>query len=506
MDILNKKFSTAKNLVPQEILDLPERVLQFGTGVLLRGLPDFLIDKANRQGIFNGRIVVVKSTDGGDAEAFTRQDNLYTVVVKGIENGELIEENTVCSTISRVLSAKKDWQEILKCAENPDLTVVISNTTEMGIQLVQDDIEQEPPVSFPGKLLAFLYARYKAFDGDKDKGLVIVPTELIVDNALKLEEIVLELAHLNALESPFIDWLENHNSFCNSLVDRIVPGKPNEATCQALTSELGYEDDLLTMSEVYVLWAIEGDDRIKSILSFQQVHEGVIIEPNIEQYRELKLRLLNGTHTLSCGVGFLSGFPTVKEAMQDEILEAYISRLMMTEIAVAMPYPIEENSVLRFGEQVLDRFRNPNIDHRWISITMNYTSKMAARNVPTLLTYYKVKQDVPVCFALGFAAYLLFMKAVKSEKDIYYGAFKGEFYPIQDDKAAYFYELWQKLPLNDVVTTALRNQNLWDADLSVLPNFNNKVATFLSEMVENGVFSTLHKQLANKEYEMSNSI
>ena len=513
MNILNKDLCITNGLIPKEIFDLPERVLQFGTGVLLRGLPDYLIDKANRQGVFNGRIVVVKSTDGGDAAAFDRQDNLYTLVTKGIENGVLIEENTICSAISRVLSAKNQWQEVLDCAANPDLTIVISNTTEMGIQLIQDDIRQEPPVSFPGKLLAFLYARYKAFDGDKNKGLVIVPTELIVNNALKLEEIVLELAHLNALESPFIDWLENHNAFCNSLVDRIVPGKPDADSFQKMTEELGYQDDLLTMSEVYILWAIEGNERIKSVLSFHQADKGVVIEANIEQYRELKLRLLNGAHTLSCGLAFLSGFTTVKEAMKNETIEAYISRLMLSELATSIPYPMDENLVQRFGEQVLDRFRNPYIEHRWISITINYTSKMAARNVPTLLHYYKNvtasrarQEGVPVYFALGFAAYLLFMKAVKCEKEVYYGELNGHFYPIQDDKAAYYYELWQKLAVDELVTTAFKNQNLWGADLSALPNFNDKIVYFLNEMLKNGVFSTLDTELVKSEQTILNSI
>lgn len=506
MNILNKNFCIENGLIPQEKFDLTERVLQFGTGVLLRGLPDYLIDKANRQGIFNGRIVIVKSTDGGDAAAFDRQDNLYTLVIKGIENGVLIEENTICSAISRVLSAKNQWQEVLDCAANPDLTIVISNTTEMGIQLVQDDIQQEPPTSFPCKLLAFLYARYKAFNGDKNKGLVIVPTELIVDNALKLEEIVLELAHLNALESPFIDWLENHNAFCNSLVDRIVPGKPDADSLQKMTEELGYQDDLLTMSEAYILWAIEGDERIKSVLSFHQADKGVVIEPNIEQYRELKLRLLNGAHTLSCGLAFLSDFTTVKEAMQNEVMESYINCLMLSEIAEGMPYPIEKNVVQRFGEQVLDRFRNPYIEHRWISITMNYTSKMAARNVPTLLHYYKKNEGVPVHFALGFAAYMLFMKAIKCEKEVYYGELNGHFYPIQDDKAAYFYELWQKFPTDELVSTTLKNQNIWGADLSGLPNFNHKIVYFLNEMLKNGVFSTLDKQLVKNEQTILNSI
>ncbi|WP_317128494.1 tagaturonate reductase [Hymenobacter radiodurans] len=294
------------------LLELPEKVLQFGTGVLLRGLPDYLIDKANRQGVFNGRIVVVKSTDGGDLTAFERQDNLYTVGIRGVEDGQTIEENVLCASISRVLSAKSQWAEVLDFAASPDLQVVISNTTEVGIQLTADDIQQEPPHSFPGKLLAVLYARFQAFDGDVSKGLIIVPTELIPDNGSKLEAILLELAHRNGLEPEFIEWLETANTCCNSLVDRIVPGKPDAATHQALTTQLGYEDELLTMTEAYLLWAIEGDERVKEILSFHQADKGIFIRPDINLFRELKLRLLNGTHTLSCGLAYLSGCETVR--------------------------------------------------------------------------------------------------------------------------------------------------------------------------------------------------
>ena len=115
---LSKKqlASLTKNVnlvVPNEaVFNLPERVLQFGTGSLLRGLPDYLIDKANRQGIFNGRIVVIKSTDLGDSVAFDKQDNLYTLCIRGVEDGQNIEENIICSAISRVLSAKSQWQEM----------------------------------------------------------------------------------------------------------------------------------------------------------------------------------------------------------------------------------------------------------------------------------------------------------------------------------------------------------------------------------------------------------
>ena len=197
MDHLSKAFLQDR----PELADfsLPEKVLQFGTGALLRALPDYLINKANRQGVFNGRVVVVKSTDSGSATAFDKQDGLYTICLRGIENGEQIDENIISSAISRVLSAKKQWKEILELAESPDLEIVISNTTEVGIQLVSEDIKETPPESFPGKLLSFLYTRYRHFEGDRSKGLVIVPTELLPKNGSLLESIILELAHLNNL-------------------------------------------------------------------------------------------------------------------------------------------------------------------------------------------------------------------------------------------------------------------------------------------------------------------
>src|SRR5690349_14486569 len=249
-----KNIQTDSVAVPGEALfELPEKVLQFGTGVLLRGLPDYFIDKANRKGIFNGRIVVVKSTSQGDSSAFDKQDGLYTLCVRGVENGKKVEENIINSSISRVLSANEEWEKILECAHNRDLQIIISNTTEVGIQLVNDDVRHHPPKSYPGKLLAFLYERFKAFGGSAHSGMVIVPTELIPDNGKKLESIVLELAHLNGLEDAFIEWIEKHNCFCNSLVDRIVPGKPQADVQPEIENELGYSDSLLIMSEVYRL-------------------------------------------------------------------------------------------------------------------------------------------------------------------------------------------------------------------------------------------------------------
>ena len=473
------------------IFDLPEKVLQFGTGVLLRGLPDYFVDKANRQGIFNGRIVVVKSTDSGDSGAFDRQDCLYTLCIRGIEEGKKTEENIIHSAISRVLSARDQWDQILKLAHNPEMQIIMSNTTEVGIQLVEDNIRYRPPVSFPGKLLAFLFERFTAFNGSPESGMVIVPTELIVDNGKKLASIVGQLARMGQLGADFITWMEQHCRFCSSLVDRIVPGKPDPAAAQQLQLDLGYRDDLLAISEVYRLWAIEGDEKVRSILSFAPADAGVIIQPDIEIYRELKLRLLNGTHTLSCGLAFLAGFATVKTAMDDPGFSEYITDLMLQEIAPAIPYPLPLQEARDFGLRVLDRFRNPHIQHQWISITMQYSSKMRMRDIPVLLEHYKKHDSPPARFALGFAAYLLFVRPVKKESDGYRGESRGQYYPINDDKAGYYYELWQGNGPAEVVKLALQNESLWGTDLTRLNGFEKAVRDNLDILINKGAATAL---------------
>ena len=473
-----------KSLLPDSSLtQLPEKVLQFGTGVLLRGLCDYFIDKANKEGIFNGRIVVVKSTDSGGADAFAEQDNLYTICVRGIDKGLPKEEDIISAAISRVLSAQSQWQEILETAKNPAIEIVISNTTEVGLQYVEESITLNPPTSFPAKLIAWLYERFQSGGA----GVVIIPTELIVGNGDKLKEIVGKLCTYNNLPASFTEWLATENNFCNSLVDRIVPGKPKGKSLEELDEKLGYKDELLTIAEVYRLWAIEGNDKVKEVLSFYEADKGVRIEKNIEQYRELKLRMLNGTHTLMCGMAYLSGFETVKEALADDLTEKFITILMTTEIVPAIPYKIEAKICQRYGREVLDRFRNPYLEHQWLSITLQYTMKMRMRNIPLLLNYYKEFNTVPQYFARGFAAYLLFMKAIKTENGKYFGQRGEEIYQIQCDSAPYFYEVWQKQFPEEVVQAVLSNTELWGSDLTQLKGFNENVTTHLSNMIMIGV-------------------
>lgn len=493
--ILKEIEAKSIQLPDEHLFRLPEKVLQFGTGVLLRGLPDYFIDKANKKGLFNGRVVVVKSTAKGGLDAFEAQHHLYTHCVRGIEEGREVVDNIVNAAISRVLHAGTQWPDVLRCAHNPELQVIISNTTEVGIELVKENIHAGVPHSFPGKLLLFLLERFHAFGGSGQSGMVIIPTELLVDNGPMLKSIVVQLAQHNNLPPDFMAWLENSNRFCSSLVDRIVPGLPPKEQRTLLETELGYKDDLLIVSEAYALWAIEGDEKVAEVLSFAAADAGVVIAPNIERFRELKLRLLNGTHTLSCGLALLAGFETVGAAMNDAGFEAFVTGLMQHEIAPAIPYALTTEETSSFGNRVLDRFRNPHLQHHWINISMQYSSKLKMRVVPLLLHHYQKTDTAPQSMALGFAAYILFTKPAKEEAGTYVGEANGNAYPIQDNQARFFMEAWQQTSPGLVVERVLRNKELWDRDLALLPGFADAVTNHLTRLMQEGAVAVVQRHV-----------
>lgn len=508
MERLNNNF-LKEGVLPVDIQgpvanweQLPVKVMQFGTGVLLRGLPDYFIDKANRQQVFNGRIIVVKSTSSGKTDSFAAQDGVYTLCVKGIDQGKEIEEISINTVIKEVLTASDHWNEILAYAKEPQLRIVISNTTEVGIAYNKhDDITLSPPDSYPAKLLAFLYKRFQYFGDDKDAGMVILPTELISDNGKKLKEIVLQLAGQHQLEAKFVSWLREANYFCNTLVDRIVPGKlPFEEQIK-MQERLGYEDELMIMAEPFRLWAIEANDpQVNKILSFSQVDEGIVIHSDIGKFKELKLRLLNGTHTFSCGLAVLAGCETVKEAMADPDLSAYIEGLLMDEIVptVVSRGGIETREATSFAEKVLDRFRNQSLDHKWLNITLNYSSKMEMRNVALLSGFYNAFGKSPEWMALGFAAYLLFMKGTRSIEHQYKGYIAGKgYYTIQDDHAATFELLWHKGQAL-LVETVLRDQHMWKEKLT-FPGFQEKVHYYLDLLMNKDVKQIIAATVKNRK-------
>lgn len=474
-------------------LELPEKVLQFGTGVLLRGLPDFFIDKANKQQLFNGRIVVVKSTATPGADAFDTQNGLFTHCIRGIFNGQLRDDYIVNASISRVLTAATQWEQIVALAANPEMEIIISNTTEAGLVLNKEDkAENGVPASFPGKLMAFLYRRWKHFEGAASAGMVILPTELVPDNGILLAGLVEELAKINQLEDAFIQWLRSANQFCNTLVDRIVPGKLSPELQEHASQHLGYSDELMIMSEPFSLWAIESaSEQVIKKLSFVQADQGVVIAPSIKKFRELKLRLLNGTHTFSCALAFLTGFETVKQAMSSPSFVAYLNDLMRTEIVPGiLGDDITEKDAMHFADSVLERFANPYIEHRWISITLNFTEKMRMRNIPLLLKYYQLKNQVPKQMALGFATYLLFMHSAVAKGNEYFGSYDGKTYKIDDIKAAVFAKNAGG-SLEDYVHAILKETDLWQTDLTQLESFESSIVKYIKQINQEGVSALL---------------
>ncbi len=490
-----------QGLAPAESLfALPEKVLQFGTGVLLRGLPDHFIDKANKQNIFNGRVVVIKSTATGGTDAFKEQDGLFTLLERGVEKGQPSERTFINASISRVLSANEEWDKILECAADPEIRLIISNTTEVGITFLESDVSANRPQSFPGRVLSILMTRYEIFEGSVESGMVIIPTELIVDNGTKLKDIVVKLAIQKGVSETFLHWLKTANDFCNSLVDCIVPGKLADAEQNEAEAELGYEDKLMIMSEPYRLWAIEThSERTKKILSFSQCDAGVVLAPDINKFRELKLRLLNATHTLSCGLAHLSGFTTVKEAMQHETFTNFVSSLMLEEIS---PLIVQNNITLaeahQFAAQVIDRFKNPFIEHLWLNITAQYGSKMAMRTVPLIEKHYSLSNEVPERMALGFAAFIAFMRSAKTDETQYYGMNGERYYKINDDKAAILHAQWQPNDQQTMVNHILKDTSIFGTDLTRYPGFAEAVNSHLLSLRNQGAENTLQAIFAKK--------
>lgn len=387
MERLNKDFYVkGSDLAGKKIVDYPEKVLQFGTGVLLRALPDFYIDVANKQECFCGRVVMVKSTLSEPDPALEKQDCFYTHQIKGIRDGQLIEEVHLNVSISRCLYAEKHWNEILAIAVSPELEIIISNTTEVGIVYQAEEVINGIPNSFPGKLLAVLYQRYLFYQGDPQKGLIVLPTELIDNNADTLLSILKQLTEFNQLSNEFKHWLHNSNSFCNTLVDRIVPGKINAAFQEKVEKELGYKDDLIIMSEPYALWAIEDkNDFLATKLGFLNDSLGCKLVDDLYVYKELKLRLLNATHSFNCAYAIRLGFTYVREAMQNEEFRTYVTRLMEEIMLVLKTDSMMSSDLINtFSAAVFDRICNPYIDHKWESISLYYSTKVRVRCIPLM--------------------------------------------------------------------------------------------------------------------------
>lgn len=493
--VLTPEFQTRDDLLPPDPahLDLPEKAVQFGTGALLRGFVDYFLDQANRVGSFNGRVVMVGSTGSGRDRAVNEQDGLFTLTIQGLREGEPFRENRIIASVSRAISSRDGWSEVLACARKPELELVFSNTTEVGITLDEgDDATLEPPRSFPGKLARFLLERGRHFDFAPDRGVVVIPCELIESNGDRLRQIVLTLAERWQLEPAFARWIEEAVPFCNTLVDRIVPGTPGDDRLAKLRDELGYRDDMLTACEVYRLFAIEGDAALEQRLGFASSDPGIIVTPDVTPYRERKVRVLNGTHTAMVPTALLCGCETVQEAVEDELVGPFVRRLMFEEIVPTL----EAEGAEQFARDVFDRFSNPFIRHALLDITLQATMKMRVRNVPTIIRYAEKFGGAPDSFAFGLAAFLSFMRGEVQDA----ARTRGVKVPA-DDQAGKLRELWRSAvpggegALRETATAFLSDRTLWEEDLSTVPGLAEAVAENLIRIERDGAREALSEHL-----------
>jgi tagaturonate reductase len=382
--------------------ELPERVLQFGTGMLLRSLCAASVDAANRAGAFNGRIVVVQSTPQGNAHAMNAQSGLFTLVERGRDGGKPVERSRLIGAISRALVADTEWDAVQQVVAQPELQVIVSNVTEAGFQL---------DAGFPARLTAALRARFERLrDGPP---LFVIPTELVPDNGPRLAAMVDELAGRAQGDraDEFRRWLSSHVRFCSSLVDRITTGAPPADQREGLETALGYTDALLTVTEPYTFWAIEGDPRaLRAAFPIDVFPEEVVFAPDIGFYEERKLRLLNATHTAMAPLATLAGVRTVREAVDHPRLGAFLRRVLFDEIIPATDLPPEAAEA--FARSVVERFRNPWLDHEWRVILNNQETKMRIRVVPLIGAFAKRagRERAPEGIALACAAHLALLR------------------------------------------------------------------------------------------------
>lgn len=469
------------------------KVIQFGTGALLRGLNDWVIQQANDQDIFNGGIIAVGSTGSGRTLSMNAQNGLFTHRIEGFTGGESVQKFQLNSSILQAYSARDAWSEILKLVQEPGIEVILSNTTEVGLQYQEEDVSAMPPQSYPAKLTALLHERFKHHPA---QGFIILPTELVVDNGKVLQGLVLQQIDANGLGEEFKTWVLNENHFCSTLVDRIVTGSPSPEGYLEMSQELGYEDKMLTVSEVYRLWAIEGPPHLASRISFVNADPGVILADDITPYRERKLRILNGSHTISVALGYLYGLDNIVNCMRDEHMSAFMCRVMEEEIVPSLPESVSGGE--EFAKEVQDRFRNPYLDHKLLSITFQYTSKMKMRNGATFQRYVEKTGHAPKLMCLGFAAYMRFLKPVREENGKYFGEWQGQSYPLHDDQASWWHMQWQSYnPTHQEawIRHILSQKEKWGSDLNYLADFPDLVIKYAKSFDEKGVAATLQEAL-----------
>ena len=442
------------------------KVLQFGGGNFLRAFADWMIDVMNEKTDFNGAVQIIQPVHNRKGVITDTQDGLYHVILNGIKNGKPSQETRLITCVDEILNPFENFDAYLKTAENPDLQFVISNTTEAGIIFNAADVDPNRlSETFPGKLTTLLYHRFAFFKGAADKGLILLPCELIEKNGEALKSTLLQyIAHWNLPET-FKQWIINNNTFCNSLVDRIVPGFPKD-TAKEIQQATGYEDNLMVMAEPFHLWVIEAPDAVRDAFPADKAGLQVKFVKDMAPYRISKVRILNGAHTTLVPVAYLNGLRTVKDAVEDKTTGEFIHKAVFEEIIPTLDL-LSKEELEQFAQDVLERFQNPFIRHELMSIALNSISKFKVRVLPSLLKYIEVKKQLPENLIFSLAALIRFYK----------GEWQGESIELKDTPEVldFFKKAWAGNDISKVVHDVLANKNFWDMDLTSITGLEEEV-------------------------------
>ena len=495
METLNYKVLSETGYNGYILKDAPVKVMQFGEGNFLRAFVDYFYDIANEKAGYNGKVKLVQPIGNFPqmADWINEQEGLYTLYLRGSENGQKVDDKRVISSVSRCLNPyeKADYEKMMDVAASDDLEIIVSNTTEAGI--VYDPACQQndcPPSSFPAKLTQVLYHRYKA----GKKGIIMLACELIDNNGKELLKCVNQYIDQWGLEDGFKKYVNEDCTFCGSLVDRIVPGRirdPKEVA--ELEEKHGYADPLLDVGEVFGVWVIEGDTKLNDILPFRKagLEDHVFVTPDMSPYKKRKVRILNGAHTGFVLGAYLAGFDIVRDCMHDETILGYMNKMLLQEVVPILP--LDQDDCKKFAAAVEDRFNNPFVNHELMSISLNSTSKWRARNMPSFLEYIEKNGKLPTCLTMSFAAYIAFYSnniQELNDKGLVCKRAKGNEYTISDDRYVLeFYNAHKDDDIPTLVHAVMTNEQMWGQDLTKVAGFEEATVKNLTLIREQGAMA-----------------
>lgn len=488
MDMLNKAMTGKK--------ERPVKVVQFGEGNFLRAFVDYMFDLANEQGKFDGDIVLIKPIEFGNLEMFHKQDCQYTVTLSGRDdNGEAKVTDRIITSVADAVDAITEYEKYNDFAKNPDLRFVVSNTTEAGIVYDETDkFELCPPNTFPGKLTKFLYTRFTEFNGAMDKGLIMLPVELIDDNGMHLKECVLKQCANWNLDEAFVNWVKEACIFTQTLVDRIVTGYPRGKE-QPHWDRYGYQDNIMVTAEPFSLWVIESDKDISGEFPVPDSGFNVVLTKDHHPYKQRKVRILNGAHTCSVLGAYKYGVDIVRDMMNTPVLRSFVEKAVYDEIIPTLTLPADECK--DFAEAVFARFDNPYVDHALLAISLNSVSKWKARVMPSFTGYIEKFGKCPEKLGFSLAALMDFYTGTEIRDKALIGDRDGQEYDIMDDAAVqqFFAANSTKSPA-EYAKAFLSNKDFWDTDLSALADVEAKVTEYLTEIKTNGMKAAIDKYFA----------